>query len=216
MFQADNVTKVYKGRGKPDVVALDHVSFAAAPGEFRILHGPSGSGKTTMLLCAGGLLRPDSGRLRIGDDDLYAMTSEQRARFRAGNIGFVFQQFHLIPYLNVLENVLAPALALPRPDARRRAATLLESFGMADRMLHTPSELSTGERQRVAMARALMPAPRLLLADEPTGNLDEENAALVLRGLHDFAAGGGVVLVATHDSRITGDQRLEIVAGRIQ
>jgi ABC-type lipoprotein export system ATPase subunit len=200
MLNIDNVRKTYR-TARGDVTPLDGLSLSVRAGEFAAVCGPSGCGKTTLLLVVGGLLHPDSGTVRVGGSDLYQMSPEARARFRAANIGFVFQQFHLIPYLSVLENVLAAALAAPLPDARERGLTLLRHFGLAHRQDHVPAQLSTGERQRTALARALLHRPKLLLADEPTGNLDEDSGRLVLRHLADYANDGGAVLLVTHDPR---------------
>jgi ABC-type lipoprotein export system ATPase subunit len=149
---------------------------------------------------AGGLLHPSTGTVEVCGVKPYALSSSRRAAFRAETIGFVFQQFHLLPYLSVLDNVLAPTVARPVPAARDRAHALLTSLGMAERVAHLPGELSTGEKQRTALARALLGEPKVLLADEPTGNLDDENGQVVLRALADFAAGGGSVLMVTHDA----------------
>jgi len=202
-LNVQDARKIYEGAGG-QVAALDGVSLAVASGTFQVVRGPSGSGKTTLLLIAGGLLHPDTGSVEVDGQDLYALSPEKRARFRATNIGFVFQQFHLIPYLSVLENVLAASLAAPHAGAVDRAHELIGHFGMTHRIAHPPSELSTGERQRVALARALMNRPAVLLADEPTGNLDEENAAIVLQYLKDFAADGGAVLMVTHGANVEG------------
>ena len=164
------------------------------------VRGPSGCGKTTLLLTAGGLLRPDAGKVAVNGQELYALGDEARARIRAANIGFVFQQFHLVPYLSVRDNVLSAALALPLADAGKRAEQLLDELGLAHRSHHVPAELSTGERQRTALARALLHQPRLLLADEPTGNLDADNGRLVLAKLAEHAHAGGAVLLVTHDA----------------
>ena len=200
MLHAENIAKVYRA-GSREVRALDGFSIDVAAGEFVAVQGASGCGKTTLLLVAGGLLRPDGGRVTISGEDPYALVPEDRARFRAERVGFVFQQFHLVPYLTVLENVMAPSLARPSADAAERARLLVEQVGLAGRAAHVPAELSTGERQRVALARALLNQPRLILADEPTGNLDPASADAVLRHLADFAAGGGAVLLVTHDPR---------------
>ena len=186
------------------VRALNGVSLQVAAGEFVAIQGPSGCGKSTLLLAAGGLLRPDSGQVRIAGQDPYALSPEERSKFRAGHLGFVFQQFHLIPYLSVLDNVLAPTLALPQRGARARAAELIERFGLQDRRDHVPEKLSIGERQRTALARALLNRPQLLLADEPTGNLDRDNANGVLNALAEFAREGGAVLLVTHDTNAAG------------
>jgi ABC-type lipoprotein export system ATPase subunit len=186
------------GRGAPPVTALEGVSLSLGPGEFVAVRGPSGSGKSTLLLAAGGLLAPSSGLVAFEGQDLYGLSPAARARWRAGHVGFVFQQFHLIPYLNVLDNVLAPALAWRLPDAGRRAAELLERFALADRAGHVPAELSVGQQQRTALARALLHRPRLLLCDEPTGNLDDQSAEVVLECLAEFQRDGGAVLLVTH------------------
>jgi ABC-type lipoprotein export system ATPase subunit len=182
------------------VHALAGVSLHVAAGEFVAVQGPSGCGKSTLLLAAGGLLRPDAGQVAITGQDPYALSPEARATFRAAHLGFVFQQFHLVPYLSILDNVLAPTLALAHPNARARAAELIAQFGLQDRQHHVPDQLSVGERQRTALARALFNRPQLLLADEPTGNLDRENARLVLDALAEFARAGGAVLLVTHDA----------------
>jgi ABC-type lipoprotein export system ATPase subunit len=163
------------------------------------VHGPSGCGKTTLLLAAGGLLAPDGGEVRVAGEDPYRLSPEQRAQFRAKHIGFVFQQFHLVPYLDVLDNILVPELALVSADCRARAEELAAQFGLGDRLHHMPSQLSTGERQRTALARALLNKPQVVFADEPTGNLDGNNARGVLGALADFARTGGAVLLVTHD-----------------
>ena len=183
------------------VQALESVSLSVAAGELVVVEGPSGCGKSTLLLAAGGLLAPDQGQVRVDDQDLYALNPERRARFRARSIGFVFQQFHLIPYLSVFDNVLAPSMALPRPEAENRALQLIETLGLSDRQRHFPPTLSTGERQRTALARALLNQPQLLLADEPTGNLDPQNTDAVFAHLAEFARAGGAVLVVTHDAQ---------------
>ena len=211
-----DVTKTYR-RHDGTVTALQDVSLSAAAGEFVAVRGPSGCGKTTLLLIAGGLLAPDSGRVAVNGHELYELNVEQRAGFRAGTVGFVFQQFHLVPYLTVLDNVLAPTLALPRPEAQKRAMELLERFSLTRRAAHLPPELSTGERQRTAMARALMNEPQVLLADEPTGNLDEKNAAVVLDDLAAFAGQGGTVLLVTHSSEAAAraGRTLQLEAGTV-
>ena len=214
LVEMENVRKTYPG---PDgsVAALAGVSLSVAPGRFVALRGPSGSGKTTVLLAAGGLLRPDAGAVRIAGQDPYALAPDDRARFRAESIGFVFQQFHLIPYLSAVENVLAASLAHATDGAEARARDLIERYGLGDRAAHVPAELSTGERQRVALARAMLNRPRVLLADEPTGNLDEDNAAGVLASLAEFAAGGGAVLLVTHDRQVASyaHETIRIEAG---
>jgi putative ABC transport system ATP-binding protein len=200
ILQMNDIDKQFPG---PDgtVQALASVSLSVAAGELVVVEGPSGCGKSTLLLAAGGLLAPNRGQVRVDGQDLYALNPERRARFRARSIGFVFQQFHLIPYLSVLDNVLAPSMALPRPEAANRALQLIEVFGLSDRRRHLPPALSTGERQRTALARALLNEPQILLADEPTGNLDPQNTDAVFAHLAEFARAGGAVLVVTHDAQ---------------
>ena len=198
VLEIRNLTKIFQRPAGP-VRAVSEVSLSLGAGEFVMVRGPSGSGKTTLLLASGGLLKPDGGQVLVEEQDLYAMSYEERARFRRGAIGFVFQQFHLIPYLDVLENVLAASIAKPEPDALGRAKELISQLNLGERIGHLPSELSTGERQRVALGRAFLNRPKVILADEPTGNLDGENGEIVLRALADFAGEGGAVLLVTHD-----------------
>jgi putative ABC transport system ATP-binding protein len=212
----DSVSKRY-ATSEGEVKAIDVVSLSIEPGEFVALHGPSGCGKSTLLLMAGALLSPDEGAIRIDGDDPYALRPEARAAFRAGRIGFVFQQFHLIPYLDVLDNVLVGELA-GGGDRRDRARELLDLVQLGHRLHHVPSKLSIGEQQRVALARAFLRSPRLILADEPTGNLDAENAAIILNHLAEFAASGsGAVLMVTHDDRAkaAASRGVEMRAGRL-
>jgi putative ABC transport system ATP-binding protein len=199
LLEIKGLSKSYPGPGGT-VDAVNAVSLELGAGEFVAVQGPSGCGKTTLLLAAGGLLRPTRGHVLLNGEDPYALSPGQRAQFRASHVGFVFQQFHLVSYLDVLDNILVPTLALSgNGGARDRALGLAARFGLTERLGHVPAALSTGERQRVALARALLNHPQLLLADEPTGNLDGQNAAMVLRYLADFAREGGAVLLVTHE-----------------
>ncbi len=199
MLVLEDLTRTYQTRAG-QVTALDGVSLRIEKGEFVAVCGPSGSGKTTLLMMVAAMLRPSRGSVRFDDRDLYEMSIPERARFRARNIGFVFQMFHLVPYLNVFENVLIAAGALGGGDGKTRAGELLQRLGLSHRIGHRPSELSAGEKQRTAIARALLNQPRLILADEPTGNLDTENARSVLQHLQSFQKDGGTVIMATHGS----------------
>lgn len=202
MVELTHVSRSFSGGGQV-VQALAEITFRVAPGEFVTVRGPSGCGKSTLLLIAGGMLHPSSGEVRVAGTELYGLSAAGRAAFRAETIGFVFQQFHLLPYLTVLDNVLTPTVARPFPGARQKALALLDRFSLSGRATHLPGELSTGEKQRTALARALLGDPKVLLADEPTGNLDDENGQTVLQALAGFAAAGGSVLMVTHDARAT-------------
>ena len=198
MLEVHEISKFYTKDGQT-IGALTAVSLTVQPGEFVAVQGPSGCGKTTLLLAAGALLAPDSGTVRLFGSDPYQLTADQRAAMRASTVGFVFQQFHLVPYLSVRDNILSASLGLSAPAPTDRADELIRRFQLEDRLGHYPAELSTGERQRTALARALLNGPRVLLADEPTGNLDRDNAEIVLAFLGEFAAEGGAVLLVTHD-----------------
>ena len=202
-----------------EVRGLDRVRLEVKAGEFVVLRGPSGCGKTTLLLTAGGMLRPTSGRVRVDGQDLYAMSGRERNRFRGRHLGFVFQMFHLLPYLDVQENVMLAACSGGGGMAavRDRARELLKHLGLDPRERHRPSALSTGERQRTAIARALLNRPKLVLADEPTGNLDPENAGEVLLQLKHYQKSGGTILLVTHGAAAEAyaDRVLEMRAGSI-
>ena len=202
MLEFKNVSKIFHGPSG-DVQALQNVSLSVSRGELVAIQGPSGCGKTTLLLIAGALLKPGDGEVLVDGKNPYSLPPERRSTFRAEHVGFVFQQFHLIPYLTVLDNVLAPSVVWPQPDSLDRARELIDHFNLQHRIKHVPAELSTGERQRTALARALLNRPKFLLADEPTGNLDGESADTVLEYLSDFAASEGGVLLVTHDQRVT-------------
>ena len=218
VLRISGLKKTYRTGSEEEVKALDEVSLEVAKGELVSVNGPSGCGKTTLLLIAGGLLYPDEGKVFLGDLDLYHISPQRRDRERAGRIGFVFQQFYLLPYINVLENVLIPTIGTYSYSSsmEKRARELIRQFNLAHRIHHKPGELSTGERQRVALARALINEPGVLFADEPTGNLDDDNAEVVLNYISDFAIRGGAVLLVTHDKRICkkADRMYRMINGR--
>ncbi len=191
--------------------AIDGVSLDIAKGSFVVLNGPSGSGKTTLLMAIASMLHPSAGSVTIDGTDIYRLSAMQRARFRAANIGFIFQMFHLIPYLSIIENVLFAAGVTKTQNARSTAKEIIAQLSLTDRMHHRPSELSAGEKQRAAIARAMLNKPRLILADEPTGNLDPHNAEIVLGHLSDYNRQGGTVIVVTH-----GDQAKRYATRTIQ
>jgi putative ABC transport system ATP-binding protein len=200
MIELTNISKSYRSaRGTP-VEVLKGMDVSVDAGEFVSVTGPSGCGKSTLLLIAGSLLKPDSGTVVIDGHEFTAMNSDDKALQRAQTIGFVFQRFHLLPYLTVRENIIAGSVALKTSadEVIERAETLMDSLGMTGRANHLPGELSVGEMQRTALARAFLNRPKVILADEPTGNLDPENAEIVLNAFTGFAADGGAVLMVTH------------------
>ena len=201
VLETQSLRKHYR-MGDTTVHALDGVSLTVAPGEFLALVGTSGSGKSTLLNLIAGLDHPSEGTLRIFDQDLAGMSRKDLSLHRRKNVGIIFQSFNLVPSMTALENVtLAMIFAgVPRPEREARAAALLESVGLKDRQQHRPKELSGGEQQRVAIARALSNNPQILLADEPTGNLDSRTSAEIMRLLEELnARDGRTVIMVTHD-----------------
>jgi putative ABC transport system ATP-binding protein len=203
MIELDAVTRHYRMSGQT-VRALDGVDLAIRAGEYVTLTGPSGSGKSTLLNVLGCLDRPDSGSYRLDGIEVRTLDDTAASRVRNRRIGFVFQSFHLLPRLTVLENVLLPMRFSEHPDeqAPRRAQTLLARVGLGDRMGHRPGELSGGQMQRAAIARALVLKPALLLADEPTGNLDSRSAKDVLALIDEVHQEGQTVVMVTHDNDV--------------
>lgn len=216
MIEFDRVSKVYATR-RGEVRALHDLSLRIEQGSYVAVCGPSGCGKSTLLALVGGLTLATSGRVAVGSKDLSTMSSAERAEFRATQIGFVFQVFHLLPFLNVLDNVLLAAQGPADAALRSRAESLITQFGLAPRTHHRPSQLSVGERQRVAMARALLNQPQILLADEPTGNLDPDNATMVLDQVEQFHRQGGTVVLVTHEppAAARAQRVIELRAGQL-
>jgi putative ABC transport system ATP-binding protein len=215
-LQLQNVSKLYTAAGGKPVRALDDISFTANAGEWIAIMGPSGSGKTTLLNILGCLDQATAGVVRIGATDTSTLNRAQLARFRSETVGFVFQQFHLIPHLTALENVMLAQYFHSMPD-KEDARKALEQVGLSTRATHLPSQLSGGEQQRVAIARALVNDPKIILADEPTGNLDAENQIKVLNILSGLHAQGRTILMVTHDDNVgrRADRRLNLEHGRI-
>jgi putative ABC transport system ATP-binding protein len=211
LVQVENLSKKFGS-----VRALDGVGFAVAAGEWIAIMGPSGSGKTTLMNILGGLDRPTGGRVVVDGTDVATLGERELTRYRAEKIGLVFQQFHLVPYLSAVENVMLAQYFHSVAD-EGEAARALERVGLGDRLKHLPSQLSGGEQQRVAVARALINQPKLILADEPTGNLDEANEQTVLALLQDLHASGHTILVVTHSPAIgrMADRRIELAHGRL-
>jgi putative ABC transport system ATP-binding protein len=196
--------------------AVDALSFSIAAGEWVALMGPSGSGKTTLINILGGLDTLTSGRVMVDGVDLSKLSESGLVRYRAEKIGFVFQQFHLVPYLTAVENVMLAQYFHSVTD-EHEATKALQRVGLGDRLTHLPAQLSGGEQQRVAIARALINQPKLILADEPTGNLDEANEAIVLKIFRELHDSGHTILMVTHDPDIArqADRRIELAHGRL-
>jgi putative ABC transport system ATP-binding protein len=215
LYTLRGVSKFFQ-RGPTTVRALDGIDLEIAAGEFVALEGPSGSGKTTLLQLLGALDRPSAGDIRFEGDDLVGLPDHELAKLRLHSFGFVFQQFNLIPTLTAVENV--EVKLVPAGGDRARALQLLDEVGLAERADHLPAQLSGGEQQRVAIARALSVEPRVVLADEPTGNLDSATGGEIIDLLSNLAAEhGSTVIVATHDADLAGraPQRLAMRDGRL-
>ena len=213
------VSRAYRS-GEATLQVLQDADLALAPGEIVALVAPSGTGKSTLLHLAGLLERPDAGVVLIGGQDAGSLSDPARTAIRRDRIGFVYQAHHLLPEFTALENVALPQMvaAKPRPAAKERARSLLASFGLAHRLGHLPGKLSGGEKQRVAIARALANAPAVLLADEPTGNLDVGTSALVFDALLETVRAQGVAaLIATHNPELARrmDRQVTLRDGRI-
>ncbi len=219
MVHLDNISRHYHIGGQT-VRALDGVQLKIPSGQFVAVVGPSGSGKSTLLNILGVLDRPDEGHYWLDETDVSTFDDEQASEFRNRRIGFVFQSFHLLPRLTVLENVLLPRRFLRGEDdgLEAHAHQLLKRMGLDDRLDHRPGQLSGGQIQRVAIARALVMRPALLLADEPTGNLDSKSAAAVLELIDEIHAGGQTIILVTHDPEVAehAERQIRIRDGRIE
>lgn len=205
ILEARDITKTYNGRDGNPLTVLDNTSIAIKKGSIVTIVGASGCGKSTLLHILGGLDRPDSGTVLWREESIYDMGKEVLAKFRNKNLGFVFQFHHLLPEFTAIENIMMPALIgnATEQEAKKKALVLLRDFGIADRAEHRPTQLSGGEQQRVAMARALINDPDLILADEPTGNLDERNTEILLDLLYDIRSKKDVsILLITHEKNI--------------
>src|SRR4051812_2452868 len=207
------------GRGAARVHILKGISLSIGRGQAVGLVGPSGSGKSTLLMTLAGLERPDTGAIRVAGQDLGVLDEDGLARFRGWHIGIVFQSFHLVPTMTALENVAVPLELARRRDAFARAEAELQAVGLGDRLSHYPAQLSGGEQQRVALARALAPDPKILVADEPTGNLDEATGASIIETMFALKRERGATLIlVTHDMALAArcDRMVRIRSGRIE
>ena len=217
ILRVENLTKVY-GKGETQVRALDNVSFSVKKGEFVAIVGASGSGKSTLLHILGGVDRPTTGKVYIDDTDIYALNETQLAIFRRRQIGLIYQFYNLIPILNVEENITLPLLLDGRKVDPKRLQDILVTLGLTERVKHLPNELSGGQQQRVSIGRALINQPALVLADEPTGNLDSKNSREIVDLLKlSNKQYNQTLIVITHDQRIAlqADRMITLEDGRI-
>lgn len=217
ILRAENLTKIY-GTGENQVVALDHVSFSVNKGEFLAIIGPSGSGKSTLLHILGGVDTPTSGKVYMEGTDVYAKKEEQLAIFRRRQVGLIYQFYNLIPVLNVVENMTLPVRMDGRPVNKEHLNELLEILSLKGRENHLPNQLSGGQQQRVSIGRALMNAPAVVLADEPTGNLDSKNSQEIVELLkYSNQKFNQTLIVITHDENIAlqADRIIAIEDGKI-
>lgn len=219
LLKMEAVTTVY-GSGTSKVTALRDINLSVGKGEYISIIGPSGSGKSTFLLTLAGLIHPTEGKVYIDGRSIYDLTVTERAKIRRHTLGFMFQTFNLIPYLTALENVQVPLCIADRPDKEQvnTATELLNKVGLENRMSHRPSELSVGERQRVALARAIANKPSIILADEPTGNLDPGCSEEVFDYFSQLHREGMTIVVVTHDHNAAQytDRQVEILDGRLR
>ncbi|WP_448522745.1 ABC transporter ATP-binding protein [Pseudothermotoga sp.] len=218
IIRVENVKKIYR-MGDNEVRALDGVSLVVEEGEFLIVMGPSGSGKTTLLHLMGCLDKPTEGEIYIASTPISKLNDSQLAKIRNKMIGFVFQQFNLLPRLTALENVELPMIyaGVPKAARRKKAKELLELVGLGDRLHHRPTQLSGGQMQRVAIARALANDPMVLLADEPTGNLDSKSGEEILKIFSELNERGQTIIIVTHDPEVAkhGDRIVRMRDGKI-
>ncbi|RHP05279.1 ABC transporter ATP-binding protein [Dorea sp. AF36-15AT] len=217
VLRTEDLTREY-GFGDNKVIALNHVSFSVEEGEFVTILGPSGSGKSTLLHLLGGVDKPTSGKVYIGGQSIYEMKERELTAFRRREIGQIYQFYNLIPVLNVEENICLPMLLDHRQAERKDLDELLDLLGLTERVNHLPSELSGGQQQRVAIGRALISKPKLILADEPTGNLDQKNSREIIKLFRELNEKyGQTILLITHDEKIAehAERILVIEDGRI-
>ena len=214
MLEIKNITKIYT-KGDDKYTALDNISLKVEKGEFVAVVGPSGSGKTTLLHTIGGLIHPDSGQVFYKGNDVYKMSNQEVNIYRRKNVGFVFQQFHLMPYLTVHENIKIAEVKTENKNSK--IEELMEKCALLQLKNKYPSELSVGEKQRTAFIRAVISKPDILLADEPTGNLDPDNSKILMSLIEDFHQSGGTVLLVSHEveSADYANRKITLNEGRL-
>ena len=210
MLEIDNVTKIY-GQGENRVIALQDIHLHVEDGDFTAIVGPSGSGKSTLLNIIGGLDSPSSGEIRLYGERLDGLDENSLVQTRRGKLAYIFQQYHLLPSLTALENVMLPLVFTGAVQRREKAAAALEQVGLSKRIGHRPDQISGGEQQRVAIARALVNDPMIILADEPTGNLDQHTGMDILQLFHSIHVQGSTVIIVTHNREIASQAGKQVV-----
>jgi putative ABC transport system ATP-binding protein len=210
MIQLRDITKSYERPGEGVLTVLNEIDFKVEKGEFVAIVGPSGSGKSTLMNILGLLDTPDSGDYELVGSKVSSLSAKELARTRNSTIGFVFQQFHLLPRTTATENVELPLVYSQEKDAHKKAVEALCRVGLEDRLTHYPSELSGGQQQRVAIARALVNNPDVILADEPTGNLDKESGRQIMNLFRDMNSSGSTILFITHDQELANQARRQV------
>lgn len=202
MIKLSNISKIYERHGKK-ITAVNNINVKIEHGDFYVIHGESGSGKSTILFMIGGMLKPTTGTIEINNRNIYGISSGKRNKYRREMVGFIFQKFFLMPYLTVYDNIKL-ALSIKKNDnnIKEHIEQLAVRFRLQDRLDHLPSELSVGEQQRTAMIRAIAPDPEIIIADEPTGNLDPKNTDIIALALKEECQNGRTVILASHDNTI--------------
>ena len=216
MIQIKNLTKIFHSK-ESDVIALNEINLNLEESNFILIKGPSGCGKSTLLFSIAGMLRPSSGEIILNGKNIYSYPEKELLKYRARYIGFVYQSYYLIPYLDVLDNILLVNKSHGVVVTEAEVMELAKKFNLQDRLHHKPSELSVGEKQRVAFMRAIVVKPKILLADEPTGNLDPENTKIIMDAFMDFRRQGGTVIMVSHGNEADAyaDRLVEMKEGKL-